>query len=82
MDVLFAVDTEARCKALGIAERHVRRQERTKPLLDNIRSKDRGSAVRCIALQRTQQSLPLRARALVPHLSLTSSRPNPNEYPV
>ena len=40
MDVLFAVDSEARCKALGIAERHVRRQERTKPLLDNIRSKD------------------------------------------
>jgi transposase len=39
MDELFAVDAEARSKALGIAERHVCRQERAKPLLDDIRSK-------------------------------------------
>jgi hypothetical protein len=39
MDELFAVDAEARRKALTIAERHVWRQERAKPLLDEIRSK-------------------------------------------
>jgi|GEM_PF-1738396 transposase len=39
MDELFAVDAEARRKALGIAERHVRRQERAKPLLDGIRGR-------------------------------------------
>jgi transposase len=39
MDELFAVDAEARRKALSIAARHVRRHERAKPLLDDIRSK-------------------------------------------
>jgi transposase len=39
MDELFAIDAEARRKALTIAARHVRRQERAKPLLDEIRSK-------------------------------------------
>jgi transposase len=39
MDELFAVDAEARRKALSVAARHVRRQERAKPLLDEIRSK-------------------------------------------
>jgi transposase len=39
MDELFVVDAEARRKARGIAERHVRRQERTEPLLDDILSK-------------------------------------------
>ena len=39
MDELFAVDAEARRKALGIAERHVRRQDRAKPLLDGIRGR-------------------------------------------
>jgi len=39
MDELFAVDAEARRKALSVAARHVRRQERAKPLLDDIRSK-------------------------------------------
>ena len=39
MDELFAVDAEARCKALTIAARHVWRQERAKPLMDDIRSK-------------------------------------------
>ena len=37
MDELFAVDAEARRKALSVAARHVRRQERAKPLLDEIR---------------------------------------------
>jgi len=37
MDELFAIDAEARRKALGVAERHVRRQERAKPVLDEIR---------------------------------------------
>jgi hypothetical protein len=37
MDELFSVDAEARRKALGFAQRHVRRQERAKPLLDGIR---------------------------------------------
>ncbi len=39
MDELFAVDAEARRKALTSAARHIRRQERAKPLLDEIRSK-------------------------------------------
>ncbi len=39
MDELFAVDAEARRKALSYTARHVRRQERAKPLLDDIRSK-------------------------------------------
>ncbi len=39
MDDLFAIDAEARCKALSVAARHVRRHERAKPLLDDIRRK-------------------------------------------
>src|ERR1700746_2021443 len=39
MDELFAVDAEARRKALSVAARHVRRQETATPLLDDIRSK-------------------------------------------
>ena len=39
MDELFAVDAEARRKAMTTAARHVRRQETVKPLLDTIRSK-------------------------------------------
>jgi transposase len=39
MDELFAIDAEARCKALSVAARHVRRHERAKPLLDDIRRK-------------------------------------------
>ena len=53
MNELFAVDTEARRKALSFAARHVRRQEIAKPLLDEIRSKIGASTVRCIALQCT-----------------------------
>jgi hypothetical protein len=39
MDELFAVDTEARRKALTTAARHIRRQETAKPLLEDIRRK-------------------------------------------
>ena len=39
MNELFGVDAEARRKALSVAARHVRRHERAKPLLDDIRSK-------------------------------------------
>ena len=39
MDELFAVDAEARRKALTTAERHIRRQETARPLLGDIRSK-------------------------------------------
>jgi hypothetical protein len=39
MDELFAVDADARRKALTTAARHIRRQETAKPLLDDIRSK-------------------------------------------
>ena len=39
IDELFAVDAEARCKALSVGARHIRRHERAKPLLDDIRSK-------------------------------------------
>jgi hypothetical protein len=39
MDELFAVDAEARRKALNTAARHVRLQETAKPLLDDTRSK-------------------------------------------
>jgi len=43
MDELFAVDAEARRKALSVAARHVRRHETARPLLDNIRSKIEGA---------------------------------------
>jgi hypothetical protein len=39
IDELFAVDAEARRRALNFAARDVRRQETAKPLLDDIRSK-------------------------------------------
>jgi transposase len=39
MDELFAVDADARRKALTTAARHIRRQETAKPLLVEIRSR-------------------------------------------
>jgi len=39
MDELFAVDAEARRRVIGLTGRHALRQERAKPLLDEIRSK-------------------------------------------
>jgi transposase len=39
MDELFAVDAESRHKGLNVAARHVRRQERARPLLDEIRGR-------------------------------------------
>jgi transposase len=39
MDELFAVDGEARRRVIGLTGRHALRQERAKPLLDDIRSK-------------------------------------------
>jgi transposase len=39
MDELFAVDAEARRRAIGLTGRQALRQERAKPLLDDIRSK-------------------------------------------
>jgi len=39
MDELFAVDAEARRKTLSVAARHARRQEKARPLLNDIRSK-------------------------------------------
>jgi transposase len=39
MDELFAVDAEARRKALSVAARHIQRQKRSTLLLDDIRSK-------------------------------------------
>jgi len=39
MDDLFAVDAEARRRGIGLTGRHALRQERAKPLLDDIRSK-------------------------------------------
>ncbi len=39
MDELFAIDAEARRKALTTPARHIRRQDIAKPLLDEIRSK-------------------------------------------
>ena len=39
MDELFAVDAEARRRRTGLTGRHGLRQERAKPLLDDIRSK-------------------------------------------
>ena len=38
MDKLFAVDAEARRKGIGLTARHALRQERAKPLLDDIRT--------------------------------------------
>jgi transposase len=45
MDELFAVDADARCKALTSAARHLRRQETARPLLDDIRSKIEAQSV-------------------------------------
>ena len=39
MDELFAVDAEARRRGIGLAGRDALRQERARPLLDDIRSK-------------------------------------------
>src|ERR1035441_3589049 len=39
MDELFAVDAEARRRVIGLTGRHALRQERARPLLDDIRSK-------------------------------------------
>jgi transposase len=39
MDELFAVDAEARHRGIGLTGRHALRQERAKPLLDDIRNK-------------------------------------------
>jgi len=39
MDELFAVDAEARRRVIGLTGRHALRQERAKPLLDEIRNK-------------------------------------------
>jgi hypothetical protein len=39
MDDLFAVDAEARRRVIGLTGRHALRQQRAKPLLDDIRSK-------------------------------------------
>jgi transposase len=39
MDELFAVDAEARRKGLSVVSRHVHRQERAMPLLDEIRGR-------------------------------------------
>ncbi len=39
MDELFVVDAEARRRVIGLTGRHALRQERAKPLLDDIRSK-------------------------------------------
>jgi transposase len=39
MDELFAVDADARRKALSVAARHVRRHQRAEPLLDDIHIK-------------------------------------------
>jgi transposase len=39
MDELFAVDAEARRRGIDLTGRHALRQERAKPLLDDIRSK-------------------------------------------
>ena len=39
MDELFAVDAEARRRAIGLTGRHALRQEKAKPLLGDIRSK-------------------------------------------
>ncbi len=39
MDELFAIDAEARRRGIGLSGRHAQRQERAKPLLDDIRSK-------------------------------------------
>ena len=38
-DELFAVDAEARRRVIGLTGRHALRQERAKPLLDDIRNK-------------------------------------------
>jgi transposase len=48
MDELFAVDAEARLRVIGLTGRHALRQERARPLLDDIRSKI--EAARIVAL--------------------------------
>jgi len=48
MDELFAVDADARRRALTTAERHIRRQETATPLLNEIRN--RIAAAQMVAL--------------------------------
>jgi hypothetical protein len=63
MDELFAVDSEARRKAMTTAARHVRRQETARPLLDDIRSKI--EAAQSVALPSSALSkVPVRARTV------------------
>jgi transposase len=62
MDELFAVDAEARRKTLTTATRHTERQERAKPLLDDIHSK--------IAAARSS-ALPSSALSKACHYALT-----------
>jgi transposase len=64
MDELFAVDAEARRRVLSVAARHVRRQVKSQASPGGDPWEHRSSAVRCIALQRTQQGLPVRAHAV------------------
>ena len=64
MDELFAIDAEARRRVIGLTGRHALRHERAKPLLDENPWQDRGSTVRGIAVQRTQQGLPIRAHTV------------------
>jgi hypothetical protein len=64
MDELFAVDAEARRKALTTAERYIRRRETARPLLDDIRGKIETARSLALPLQRAQQGLPVRANAL------------------
>jgi hypothetical protein len=54
---LFAFDAEARRKAPTTAARNVRRRKKARTLLDDVHSKIKGSAVRCITIQRTQARL-------------------------
>ncbi|MGB8470486.1 MAG: hypothetical protein WCD71_10030, partial [Candidatus Sulfotelmatobacter sp.] len=54
MDELFAVDAEARRKALTDAARHIRRHETAKPLLDDIRSKIAAAQSIALPFQCTQ----------------------------
>jgi transposase len=64
MDELFAVDAEARRRVIGLTGRHALRQERAKPLLDDIRSKIEVAQSIALPSSAPRQGLPIRAHTV------------------
>ena len=64
MDELFAFDAQAREQALSQEDRQLLRLEKSKPLLEQIKTADSGGALMCTAQECSGQGLQLHADAL------------------